>query len=232
MKRISQSILVTSESIGQCWINCIRQVVNHGAIQVDEDVQIHEILGLSVEISGPKCHDELIEKLGDKAVIKRTLAKFSRGVDMPDRPFTYGACIFDHFSINQFDWLVDRLKTKRESKSATIGLLVPGSQSTNLPCLTTLDFKIRNNRLEMQFFFRSQNIFGRQYANLLALANLQAELAKKCLVIPGAMRGYIASAHIYAFDIVDARRIASGEILTIRDKYYTDGPQSIRIKAQ
>lgn len=228
MNQIPKSILVRSESIGQCWIDCIRQVTSHGAIQVDEDVEIHEILGLSVEISAPKRRDELVERLGDNAVIKRTLAKFSKGIDMPDRPFTYGACIFDHSGINQFDWLVDRLKTKRESKSATIGLLVPGSQSANLPCLTTVDVKIRNDRLELQFFFRSQNIFGRQYANLLALANLQAELAEKCLVTVGAMRGYIASAHIYAFDLVEARRIASGEVLGIRDKYYTDGPQSIR----
>jgi thymidylate synthase len=209
-------------------MDCIRQVVDHGTVQVDENVQIYEILGLSIEISAPQCHDELVEKLGDKAVIKRTLAKFSKGADMPDRPFTYGACIFDHSGVNQFDWLVDRLKTKRECKSATIGLLIPGSQAANLPCLTTVDVKIRNDRLEVQFFFRSQNIFGRQYANLLALANLQAELAEKCLVTVGALRGYIASGHIYAFDIVDARRIVSGEVLTIRDKYYTDGPQSIR----
>lgn len=231
MKRISQSLLVSSESIGQCWIDCIRQVADNGAIQVDEDVRIHEVLGLSVEISEPQCRDEFVETLGDQAVINRTMAKFSQGVDMPDRPFTYGARIFDHSGINQFDWLIERLKAKRESKSATIGLLVPGSRSANLPCLTTLDAKIRNDRLEMQFFFRSQNIFGRQYANLLALANLQAELAQKCLVAVGAMRGFIASAHIYEFDMVDARRIASGEVLTIRDKYYTDGPQSIRTKA-
>ncbi len=232
MKRIPQSLLVRSQSIGLCWMECIRQVVNHGATQFDEDVEIHEILGLSVEISDPQCRDELVERIGDQAVIQRTMAKFSKDVDMPDRPFTYGARIFDHYGINQFDWLVDRLKAKQESKSATIGLLVPGSQSANLPCLTTLDVKIRNDKLEMQFFFRSQNIFGRQYANLLALANLQAELAQKCLVTAGAMRGYIASAHIYAFDIVEARRIACGETLTIKDKYYTDGPRSIRVNGE
>ena len=147
---------------------------------------------------------------------------------MPERPFTYGSRIYDNSGIDQFEWLVQRLHGKKETKSATICLLTPGCSSPSLPCLTTIDTKIRNDALELQFFFRSQNIFGRQYANLLALARLQADLATRCLVVPGAMRGYIASAHIYAFDYSDAVRIGSGREFVIRDKYYSEGPRSIR----
>lgn len=206
----------------------MRQVLHHGILQRDEDVEIHEVLGLSVEILKPRCHDDLIDELGDKAVIARTLAKFSKGVDMPDRPFTYGARIFNNFGVDQFEWMVDRLHSKRETKAATIGLLAPGSRSANLPCLTVVDAKIRREKLELQFFYRSQNIFGRQYANLLALAKLQADIAARCSVETGAMRGHIASAHIYSFDIAECERIVSGESLTIKDKYYAEGPQSIR----
>lgn len=228
MKQASDYKVVCSETIGKCWLNCIQQVVCHGTNQHDEDVEIREVLGLTVEISKPQCHDEIILELGDKTVISRTLKKFSKGVEMPDRPFTYGARIFDNCGVDQFEWLVDRLKSKRETKSATFGLLIPGSQSPNLPCLTTVDAKIRGEKLELQFFFRSQNIFGRQYANLLALAKLQADIAARCSVATGGMRGYIASAHIYAFDFAEAQRIVSGELLTIQDKYYAEGPQSVR----
>jgi thymidylate synthase len=148
---------------------------------------------------------------------------------MLNRPFTYGSLIFDNAGVNQFEWVVNRLSSKRETKSATFGLLTPGSQSPNLPCLTTVDAKIRNGQLELQFFFRSQNIFGRQYANLLALAKLQDDIARRCSVTVGSMRGYIASAHIYAFDFVESKRIISGESLTIQDRYYEMGPKSIRI---
>ena len=221
-------MLIHTDSIGDCWVSCIENVVKYGTHQIDEDVIIHEILGLSVEITSPTCRDETVENLGDETIIQRTLAKFSRGVDMPDRPFTYGSRIYDHSGINQFDWIIKRLKAKRETKSATIGLLIPGSESANLPCLTTIDLKIRNDQLELQFFFRSQNIFGRQYANLLALAKLQTDIAAECLVAMGSMRGYIASAHIYAFDIPEARRLVAGEKIKIADQYYMQGPRSIR----
>lgn len=229
MSKSQNSELVLSETIGRCWLDCIGKVVQHGTVRHDEDVPIHEILGLSIEIAKPYCYDEIVDQFGDKAVIRRTLAKFSKGVDMPERPFTYGSRIFDNAGINQFDWLIDRLNSKRETKSATIGLLIPGSESANLPCLTAIDAKIRDEKLELQFFFRSQNIFGRQYANLLALAKLQADIARECMVGTGSMRGYIASAHIYEFDIAEAQRIISGEQLSIKDKYYLEGPKSIRL---
>ena len=186
------------------------------------------MLGLSIDVSNPQSQDEIISRLGDKAVIARMLAKFSKGIAMPDRPFTYGALIYDNGGIDQFEWLVGHLKAKRETKSATIGLLTPGSKEANLPCLTTVDVKIRGEKLELQFFFRSQNIFGRQYANLLALAQLQADLAARCSIATGGMRGYVASAHIYAFDVAESQRIVSGETLKIQDKYYAEGPRSVR----
>jgi len=219
---------VYSETLGECWFNCIEQIIKHGSIHNDEDIKIHEVLGLSVEISKPSCQDQLISEFGDKNVITKMLEKFSKGIVMPDRPFTYGACIYDHCGVDQFEWLVDRLNSKRETKSATFGLLSPGSKSPNLPCLTTVDAKIRDDKLELQFFFRSQNVYGRQYANLLALAQLQKDIAARCSAEVGGMRGYIASAHIYEYDWLEAERIISGERVIIQDKYYSEGPQSIR----
>ncbi|QVL49482.1 MAG: hypothetical protein KFB96_02890 [Thiocapsa sp.] len=228
MPHDSDTRLVHTSSLGECWLASIATVLQNGQTHHDEDVEIRELLGLTVHISEPKTHDPLIDAFGDRAVINRTLAKFAKGAEMPDRPFTYGACIYSHDGINQFEWLVGRLQAKRETKSATICLLTAGSRARNLPCLTTLDAKIRDARLELQFLFRSQNIFGRQYANLLALARLQAELATRCDVATGGLRGYIASAHIYSFDVIEARRILSGDCECIEDRYYQEGPASIR----
>ncbi len=187
------------------------------------------MLGLTVEISAPSVHDPLLSAHGDPTVLARTLSKFARGACMPERPFTYGQRIFDMAGIDQFEWMVERLQRKPDTKSATINLLVPGSTAASLPCLTTLDAKIREGRLDLQFFFRSQNIFGRQYANLAALAQLQSDLAKRCDTISGALRGYVASAHIYNFDVSEAGKLASGDPLRIADRYYEFGPQSAQM---
>ena len=219
---------VTAPTIGKCWLECIKMVMNNGSVHYDEDVQIKEILGLTVEIVSPKMNDSIINELGDSVIIQHTLNKFTKGSCMPDRPFTYGACIYDKNGVDQYEWLIDRLKSKRETKSATFSLLTPGSEDANLPCLTTIDAKIRDDKLELQFFFRSQNIFGRQYANLLALVKLQNDIAKRCKVEVGSLKGYIASAHIYAYDFQQADLIIAGKKVNIKDKYYTSGPQSIR----
>jgi len=217
---------IRTQTIGACWIESINQVLEHGQPHHDGEIGLIEVIGLTVEISSPSVSDPLISAHGDPDVLARTLAKFARGACMPERPFTYGQRIFDMAGINQFDWMVERLHRKPETKSATINLLVPGSNAASIPCLTTLDAKIRQGRLELQFFFRSQNIFGRQYANLAALAQLQSDLAKRCNTVCGTLRGYVASAHIYSFDADEARKLVTGAPVRIVDKYYELGPQA------
>ena len=221
---------VHAETLGDCWIQCIKKVLNANPHN-DEDVGILELLGLSIEVRSPDTDDRIISELGDEKVVAGMLKKFSAGVVMNDRPFTYGQRIFDMNGVNQFDWMSKRLRDKPETKSATVCLLVPGDNSPNLPCLTALDAKIRQGALELQFFFRSQNILGRQYANLIALAKFQKDLADSCGVDVGGMRGYIASAHIYDYDIEIAQRIVDGGSSRVVDEYYSKGPKSVRTKS-
>ena len=221
-------ITVTAQTLGECWKKCIHAVLQHGHPQHDEDVAICEILGLSIEILHPSSKDSFISRVGDEKVIDKMLKKFSKGISMEDRPFTYGQLIYDMNGIDQFEWMVNRMEAKPETKSATISLMTPGLEDTNTPCLVVLDAKIRNGNLHLQFFFRSQNVFGRQYANLLALADLHERLAYRLGCEVGSMKGYIASAHIYAFDLVDAGTLLETESIKVADQYYRKGPASIR----
>ena len=220
--------LVKEDTIGRCWFQSMKSIIDHGRRIHDEDVEILEVLGMTVMIDSPSLTDPLVSAHGDPVILERTIEKFSLGASMPDRPFTYGQRIFDQGGVNQFEWMVDRLRSKPETKSATIGLLIPGDTSPNLPCLVTIDAKIRQAQLLVQFFFRSQNIFGRQYANLLALSILQHTLADRCGVAVGMLSGYIASAHIYEFDIQQAKALCAGEPEQIVDRYYQQGPRSLR----
>jgi len=221
-------ITVTYQTLGECWQKCVASIVTHGKKQYDEDAAIYEILGLSIEITNPSSEDSFIREIGDQKVIEKMLKKFSKGVRMDDRPFTYGQLIYDMKGIDQFEWMLARLKNKPETKSATISLLTPGLNCKNLPCLSTLDAKIRDDKLHLQFFFRSQNIFGRQYANLLALAKVHEQLAIRSGYYVGYMSGYIASAHIYEYDLNDARMLSLSKPVCIQDRYYTHGPSSVR----
>lgn len=224
-------ITVTAQTLGECWQKCIQSVLKHGHLQNDEDVAIYEILGLSLEVAHPSPEDGFIRKVGDHKVIEKMLKKFSKGIIMEDRPFTYGQLIYDMNGVDQFEWMVSRLQNKPETKSAAISLMIPGLDSPNLPCLSVLDAKVRHNRLHLQFYFRSQNIFGRQYANLLAIATLHESLAHRIGCDVGTIKGYIASAHIYEYDLATAKELVENKSAQVIDHYYSKGPASIRTEA-
>ena len=218
---------ISAGTIGEVWVQSIDYVLEHGHLAFDEDAELIEVTGLSVKIEHPSVHDGIVEKYGDPHVIEHTLAKFEKGVKMPNRPFTYGERIYCKNGIDQFEWLVERLKRKPETKSATISLLNEGDDDPNLPCLNIIDAKIREGQLNIQFFFRSQNIVGRQYANLLSLAKFQDKLSARLSVDNGFLAGYVASAHVYKYDLDFAKSIHDSPS-SLKDLFYSCGPKSIR----
>lgn len=222
------NLSVISQTLGECWLTAISKVMEFGNQANDEDVALKEILGLTVCIEKPSDQDEIIYRLGNRGVIEHTVEKFAKGTLMTNRPFTYGDCIYNKNGVDQFEWLIDRLKNKPETKSATISLLTEGNTHPNLPCLNLIDVKIREDKVNLQFFFRSQNIVGRQYANFIALVKLQQNIAQRLNKNVGMMSGYIASAHIYEYDFEFANALIAHQNVVLEDKFYTDGPKSIR----
>jgi hypothetical protein len=219
---------IRARTLGRAWLGALSSVIAAGQWTEDEGVPLLELLGLSVHISHPCATDPLIEAVADSTVLRRTEQKFSRDANLPDAPFTYGERLYDLNGVDQIEWLCQRLSCNPLSKSATICTLLPGESGRHLPCLTTLDAKIRGGALHLQFFFRSQNILGRQYANLVALAQLQSDIAARCGARIGSLGGYVASAHIYHFDIDDARMLVSGSRFRLVDRYRDLGPRSGR----
>lgn len=223
------ALAINAETIGDAWLASIERVLDHGDTHFDEDVAIVELRqGLAITITNPSVTDPQIERWGDRAVVARMLKKFSRNSKMDDRPFTYGELIYAKNGVDQFAWIIDRIRKKPETKSATISLISEGDISKNLPCLVSLDAKLRDGGLDLHFFFRSQNIFGRQYANLTALAELQARMAEELACQVGMISGYVSSPHIYEYDVDNANNIVSGILFENVDKFYSHGPESIR----
>ena len=222
-------VSVNCKSIGDAWRECIRAVMNNGVPHFDEDVRLLELSeGFALTVTKPNLSDPLIERYGDPVVIKRMLKKFKPNLKMEDRPFTYGELIYSKNGINQFDWIVQRILAKPETKSAAISLIVEGNNAPNIPCLISLDAKLRNDCVDLHFFFRSQNIFGRQYANLIALVEFQEKLRSALNCKAGSLSGYISSPHIYDYDLESAEKVLLGHELNNIDKFYQLGPESIR----
>ena len=95
----------------------------------------------------------------------------------------------------------EKLVNNPEAKSATIALMNPEEDyEGHMPCIISLDFKIRNEQLDITGFFRSQDIGKKIYADILALNAILTEVSEKIKVKSGDVKIFISSAHIYEQD--------------------------------
>ena len=122
-----------------------------------------------------------------------------------DYKIDYGSYIYDNNGVNQIDWVIDRIRNKPETKSATITLHKPGEEK--LACLSMIDFTYRNGLLDMSVVYRSQNIYWSHPGNLLALRQIQTDVAQALGYKLGVVELAVISAHIYKDDFIKVNKI-------------------------
>jgi thymidylate synthase len=117
--------------------------------------------------------------------------------------WSYGERLFDYGGVDQVRGVISKLKGKPETKAAVLTLLDPqqDSKSSHVPCITSLDFKVRNKRLVTYAIFRSQDVGKKTYADMIAIGKLQKLISGSVGVQPGRLTLFITSAHIYKADI-------------------------------
>ncbi len=81
-----------------------------------------------------------------------------------------------------------------------------------LPCLSLLDFKYRNGVLDMNVVYRSQNIYWSHPGNMLALRQMQKDVANELNYKIGKVELVVFSAHIYESDFKRVKEIIEDTI--------------------
>lgn len=95
--------------------------------------------------------------------------------------YTYQDRFCNHFSINQYEYIVDKLKRNKESRRAVAITWNPNIDPVNdeVPCLNYLCCSVYDNELFMNVVFRSNDFTTAFVANMYGLMNLQLYLADK-----------------------------------------------------
>lgn len=213
-------------TLGEAWVFGLGQVMTHGeegqdGLVVARDIaldaertaslraqyespddrtklhlRIKEILGHCVGIDTVSIDDPVINRYADEQRIEYTRKRYGRDCGEGG----YGEFIYGNNG-EHLDYIVGKLKTNPSSKSATIN--APNSWANNCgkpPCLTSVDFMIREGELLMTAMYRSQNVYTKQPGNVLALRDLQELVADRVEVPVGGVVLFAASAHIYEPD--------------------------------
>lgn len=193
---------INCNSIGKAWFDSCKYIYKNGNAMKDEDKDIKEILNYALTIENPGKNDPIIRKYGDKKMILWMMSNFFEDKKVPElkNADSYGTRLFNYNGKNQVQWVIDKLKKKPEAKSVTIPMIMPNNDLGYIPCVSMLDFKIRDNKLMLVAMCRSIDFGNKVYANMLALHKIQKMVGDNINVNPGPIVMYVVSAHIYKDD--------------------------------
>jgi thymidylate synthase len=122
--------------------------------------------------------------------------------------YTYGSRIGRN---NQIEHIIRKLEEDPSTKQAMAITwdIIADNESNNPPCLQLVDFKIYNNKLHLTAYFRSNDMFAAWVANAYLLAELMHYISIRAIGHSnlGPLTIVSNGAHIYAFDLADARKI-------------------------
>lgn len=199
---------IKGENIGEAWIRYLKHVLKHGKSYYDEADKIIELEDIIIQIERDDVDDVILEKYADKDLKALYLKKMQTMEIVPELNASYGQRIYNQLGVNQYEWCLNRLKRKPETKAATMALLLPDDPGPRIPCLDVIDFKLRNGTLHTKTFFRSQNAMN-AYGNLSALFWLSGQLANELDVTLGNLTCFISNGHIYQEKLESAQKIVS-----------------------
>lgn len=197
--------VIKSQTLGEAWLGAMKVIMQKGEDIYDEDVSLREIRNLYITINQIDDLDPVLLKYADPKRINLMKKKYATCGLVGNYKVDYGSYIYNNNGVNQIDWIINRIKKKPETKSATITLHKPGEEL--LACLSMIDFKYRNGNLDMTIVYRSQNVFWSQPGNLLALREIQKDVASSLDFKIGKIELVIVSAHIYESDFEKVDRI-------------------------
>ena len=202
--------IIKEKTLGEAWLKTMKVVMNEGEDIWDEDVALREVRNLYITIDDIIDDDSVINKYADPDRVELMKKKYATCGLVGDYKMDYGSRIYNNHGINQIDWIVNRIKQKPETKSATITLHEAGDEM--LPCLSLLDFKYRNGVLDMNVVYRSQNIYWSHPGNMLALRQMQKDVANELNYKIGKVELVVFSAHIYESDFKRVKEIIEDTI--------------------
>jgi len=202
--------IIKEKTLGEAWLKTMKVVMNEGEDIWDEDVALREVRNLYITIDDIIDDDSVINKYADPDRVELMKKKYATCGLVGDYKMDYGSRIYNNHGINQIDWIVNRINQKPETKSATITLHEAGDEM--LPCLSLLDFKYRNGVLDMNVVYRSQNIYWSHPWNMLALRQMQKDVANELNYKIGKVELVVFSAHIYESDFKRVKEIIEDTI--------------------
>lgn len=209
---------VRASTIKEAYLQAVNTVLRNGYEVADErGSKTREILNLSTHIAFPEgstndtnpLEDTPIGSVWNEDRLELYVDEFLEA-DNHGFIYTYGERLFG-FDTNQIEDCIIRLERNSRTRRATAVTLRPmvDSLREDIPCLIMVDFKIRDRMLYTTGVWRSHDVYGAYFPNLIGLYRLAGyvQYALEYAVDIGPISTHSISAHIYEHDVDQAEAL-------------------------
>lgn len=199
--KAGDGVVIETETIGEAWLAVADHILTTGVAEHYDGLPVLEVAHATLVVTRPDADDPLIAEHGDVerlAWMRANFAEHARVEALGDAR-SYASRIFDYASAgrDQLAWVIERLRADPGSRSATITTLEPLIDTAYIPCVSLLDFWIRDGAVELVVYAHSIDFGAKGYGNLIELALLQHTVAVALGRPVAALRFAVKSAHVY-----------------------------------
>ena len=192
---------IEAETIGAAWLAVARTILEEGSTSTYDAAPILELERVTLSVARPASVDAIVAELGDAERLAWMHANFTDHalVAALGDARSYASRLYDYAATgrDQVQWVIDRLCADPTSRSATITTFEPLLDTTYIPCVSLLDFWLRDGELEQVVYAHSIDFGAKGYGNLVELAWLQEHIAGRLGVAAGRLDFLVKSAHVY-----------------------------------
>lgn len=204
-------VWIRAAGVGDAWLDIAAQILEHGSPGTWDRRPMRELLRATLEIDAPDPHDAIIERLADPDRLAWMHANFTDPARVPELgdADSYATRLYDyaHSGRDQIAWVVDRIRTDRSVRDATITTFQPLTDTSYVPCVSMLDFWLEQDHLQLGVYAHGIDFGTKGYANLVELAAIQHRVAGEVDAAVGTLSMTVKTAHVYDTELDLMRRI-------------------------
>lgn len=195
------SVTIEAETIGEAWLAIAAHILQEGVPERYDGLPILEVDNATLVVAAPDPDDELIARHGDPGRLAWMRANFNEHAEVEalGGARSYASRILDYAGAgrDQLAWVIERLTADPTSRSATITTFEPLTDTTYIPCVSMLDFWLRDGAVHLIVYAHSIDFGAKGYGNLTELSILHHRVADALHRPVGPLRFIIKSAHVY-----------------------------------
>jgi thymidylate synthase len=198
-------IQIEADTIGVAWLAIAQRILAEGVESSYDAAPILELARVTLSVARPASADPIVTEYGDAERLAWMHANFNDHalVTALGDARSYAGRLYDYGESgrDQVQWVIERLKADPTSRSATITTFEPLLDTTYIPCVSLLDFWVREGELEAIVYAHSIDFGAKGYGNLVELACLMERVAAGVGLEVGRLDFVVKSAHIYEPDL-------------------------------